>query len=79
MRNGITRAVLVGILGTSLTGCSLLSENVEDVGKAAGKAVQFYCKNVSIPEVRDEIRATVNRYAAPHSIAVTCADTAPAQ
>ena len=62
----------------STTGCSLLSENAETVGKAAGDAVHFYCDNVAIPEVRDEIRATVNRYAAPHSIAVTCADaTAP--
>jgi len=61
----------------ALPGCALLGESAEDVGKAAGDAVHFYCDNVTIPEVRDEIRGYVNRYAAPNSVAITCADATP--
>lgn len=72
--NWILRAAIVTALAASTTGCALLGESAEDVGKAAGDVVHFYCDNVSIPEVRDEIRGYVNRYATPHSVAINCAD-----
>lgn len=76
MRTLMIPAALAALV--SLSGCTLFGENVEDVGKAAGEVVTFYCENVNIPEVREQIRATVNKYAAPNSVAVTCVNAAPA-
>lgn len=58
-------------------GCSLLSDQVERAAKGAGKVVTYYCENVTVPEIREEVRAKVNKHAAPHSVAVTCADGGP--
>lgn len=62
---------------TSLNGCALLSGNLERAAKGAGKVVTYYCENITVPEIRDEVRAAVNKYAAPHSVAITCVDGGP--
>lgn len=59
------------------TGCSILGDQLDKAAKGAGKLVSFYCENVTIPEVRDELRAAVNAHAAPNSVQVTCANGGP--
>jgi len=63
---------------TSTAGCSLLSSNLERAAKGAGKVVHLYCENITIPEIREQIRTAVNQHAAPHSVAVNCVDGGPA-
>jgi len=60
-------------------GCTLLSDNLEKAANGAGKMVKAYCENVTVQEIRDEIKTAVNVKAAPHKVEVTCADetTAP--
>lgn len=60
-----------------LTGCSLLSPQIDKAAKGAGKLVTFYCENVTLPEVREELRAKVNAAAAPNSVEVKCASGGP--
>lgn len=60
-----------------MSGCALFADNVDKVADGAGKLVKFYCENVTIPEVREEIRAAVNAKASPHSVAVECANGGP--
>lgn len=60
------------------TGCSILSPQLDKAAKAAGKAVTFYCENVTVPEIREEFRDKVNLHAAPNSIVVNCASGGPA-
>ena len=62
----------------SAPGCTLLSDNLNRAAKGAGKVVHLYCENITIPEVREEIRNKVNQHAAPHSVAVNCVDGGPA-
>jgi hypothetical protein len=61
----------------SLTGCQVLAPQIDKAAKAAGKAVTFYCENVTVPEIRAEFRAKVNAAAAPNAIEVTCASGGP--
>jgi hypothetical protein len=70
---------IVAVIGICFlaSGCTLFQENAEDIGKAAGEVVKAYCDNVTIPEVRDEIRAFINKYAEPNSVSVTCASPVP--
>ena len=68
--------VLVPIL--ALSGCSLLAPQIDKAAAGAGKLVTFYCQNVTLPQVREELRAKVNAAAAPNSVAVTCASGGPA-
>lgn len=70
----LTYAVL--LLATS-SGCSLLTNQLDDAAKGAGKLVTFYCENVTVPEIREEFRAAVNSHAAPHSVSVACAQGGP--
>jgi hypothetical protein len=73
----VARALaLVCALGFA-SGCSLLSENLDRAAKGVGKVVTYYCENVTVPEIREEVRAAVNKHSAPHSVAVTCADGGP--
>lgn len=65
-------------VGVVLQGCALLGGPADKAAKAAGKLVTEYCDNVTIPEIRDQIRAKVNEYAAPNSVAVNCAKGGPA-
>jgi hypothetical protein len=60
-----------------LTGCQVLAPQIDKAAKAAGKAVTFYCENVTIPEIRAEFREKVNAAASPNSIEVTCASGGP--
>ena len=60
-----------------LNGCALFGSELDEAAKGAGKLVTFYCKNVTDDTLREEFRATVNRHAAPHSVAVTCASGVP--
>lgn len=69
--------LLVG-LAIGASGCSIFSENADKVAKAGGRLVTFYCDNITVPEIREEIRAKVNAYAAPNAVAVTCANGGPA-
>lgn len=62
---------------TSGAGCALLSDNLNRAAKGAGKVVHLYCENVTVPEIREEIRIAVNQHAAPHSVAVSCVDGGP--
>jgi hypothetical protein len=62
----------------ALSGCSLLAPQIDKTAKAAGKAVTFYCLNVTDQAAREAFRAQVNQYAAPNSVAVTCANGTPA-
>lgn len=64
-------------LAIGLDGCALLGDPLEKAAKAGGKTVKYYCANVTIPEIREKIRERVNHYAAPDSIAVTCASGGP--
>lgn len=70
----ILAVVTVAALGS---GCSLLGDNLDKVAKGAGEAVTFYCENVTLPEVREEMRAAVNRHAAPNSLTIECAAGGP--
>lgn len=60
------------------SGCSILGDATDKAAKAAGKLVSGYCENVTIPEIREEIRAKVNAHAAPHAVMVQCANGGPA-
>jgi hypothetical protein len=71
------KAFLILPLVVLATGCGVLAPQIDKAAKGAGKLVTFYCDNVTLPEVRDELRAKVNEYAAPNSIAVTCASGGP--
>lgn len=74
---GIVRVVAVALALASVSGCALFSDQLDRAAKGAGKVVKQYCENVTIPEVREEIRAAVNKHAAPHSVAVECVDGGP--
>lgn len=81
-RNGaamrVASALAVAFALVSASGCGLLSENLDRAAKGVGKVVTYYCENVTVPEIREEVRAAVNKHSAPHSVAVTCADGGPA-
>jgi len=68
------RALIVAFALPLAAGCSLLSDNLDRAAKGAGKVVKTYCENVTIPEIREEVRAAVNKHAAPHSVAIECVD-----
>lgn len=70
-------ALAVAFAATFASGCGLLSGTLERGAKGAGKAVTYYCENVTIPEIREEVRAAVNKYAAPHKVEVTCSNGGP--
>ncbi len=78
----LARRVVCALTGafalTFASGCALLSDNLEKAASGAGKLVKSYCENVTIPEVRQQIRDAVNAKAAPHKIEVICADELPA-
>lgn len=67
-------ALTVACAAMFASGCGLLSSSLERAAKGAGKVVTYYCENVTIPEIREQVRAAVNQHAAPHSVAVECAD-----
>lgn len=71
-------ALTLAFAATFASGCALLSDSLEKAAKAGGKVVKEYCENVTLPEVRDQIRDAVNAKAAPHKVEVTCADETPA-
>ena len=75
---GAASALMVAFALTSATGCGLLSSNLERAAKGVGKVVTYYCENITVPEIREEVRVAVNRHSAPHSVAVGCADGGPA-
>jgi hypothetical protein len=77
---GVVRALipLFALAMLPLSGCSLLAPQLDKSAKAAGKAVTFYCQNVPDQAAREAFRAQVNQYAAPNSVAVTCANGTPA-
>jgi hypothetical protein len=77
MFNRIKLTVAVLALSVLASGCSLLGDNLDKVAKGAGEAVTFYCENVTLPEVREELRAAVNRHAAPNSLTIECAAGGP--
>lgn len=56
-----------------LSGCSVLAPQIDKSTRAAGKAVTFYCDNITSPDVRAEFRSKVNAAAKPNKIEVTCA------
>jgi hypothetical protein len=60
-----------------MTGCQILSPQIDKAAKAAGKMVTFYCDNVTVPEIREEFRAKVNAAASPNSVQVQCASGGP--
>lgn len=72
----LARAAAVAFVAISASGCALLSDQLDKAAAGAGKVVKQYCENVTIPEVREEVRAAVNKYAAPHSVSIECADGA---
>ena len=74
---GAARATMLVTALAFASGCALLSDSLEKAAKAGGKIVKEYCENVTVQEVRDQIRDAVNAKAAPHSVSVTCADEAP--
>ena len=55
------------------TGCTSLMKASDTVGEQIGKGVIKWCDNTS-QTTRDQVRADANKYAAPHSIAVTCVE-----
>jgi len=57
-----------------LGGCQVFSKQIDKAAEGAGKAVTFYCDNVTSQELREEFRAKVNEAASPNSIVVTCAN-----
>jgi hypothetical protein len=69
--------LLLVVCMLALGGCSILAPQIEKSAKAAGKAVTFYCNNVTDQAAREQFRAQVNTYAAPNSVAVTCANGTP--
>ena len=71
---GIARVAMLAAVAIFASGCSLLSENLDKAAKSAGKVVTYYCENITIPEIREEVRAAVNKHAAPHAVAIKCAD-----
>lgn len=71
------KSILVLMTALTMSGCSLLAPQIDKAAQGAGKLVTFYCDNVTIPEVREELRAKVNAAAAPNSVAVTCASGGP--
>lgn len=72
------RLLILPLVVLTLPACSLLAPQIDKAAKAAGKAVTFYCENVTVPEIREEFRAKVNEYAAPNSVQVDCANGGPA-
>lgn len=74
----LNRILIAAALVAVSSGCALLEDSLDDVAKGAGKAVVFYCENVTIPEVREELRAAVNAYAAPNIVTIECASGGPA-
>ena len=75
---GFSISALGLLLLAAVAGCSLLGDPLEKAAEGGGKLVKYYCKNVSVPEVRAKIRERVNFYAAPDSVQVTCAEGGPA-
>lgn len=76
-RNAAARIALAAMAVSAATfasGCALLSDNLDKAAKGAGKVVTYYCENITIPEIREEVRAAVNEHAAPHSVAIECVD-----
>ncbi len=59
------------------SGCTLLSPQLDKAAEGAGKLVTFYCQNITDSALREQFRAAVNAKAAPHSVAVTCANGGP--
>ncbi|MGE0294721.1 MAG: hypothetical protein AB7P97_20410 [Hyphomonadaceae bacterium] len=74
---GAARATAIAVALTFASGCSLLSDNLDRAAKGVGKVVVYYCENITVPEIREEVRAAVNKHSAPHTVAVTCADGGP--
>lgn len=72
----ILTALLLCFIAVFCSGCTLLGTESDNVAKYAGKTVKGYCENTT-PDVRDVIREKVNIAAAPHSVAVTCANGVP--
>ena len=74
----ISRGAAISGMGVialaSVSGCAILSGELDRAAKGAGKVVKQYCENVTVPEVREQVRAAVNKYAAPHSVAIECVD-----
>lgn len=73
----LARILPVALALTFAAGCSLLSENLDKAAKGAGKVVTYYCENITIPEIREEVRAAVNKHAAPHAVAIECSEGGP--
>lgn len=72
------KTIALSLCALLLGACSILAPQSDKLAKNAGKLVTFYCKNVTNPQMREEIRAAVNKYASPNSIVVTCSDGSPA-
>ncbi len=68
-------ALLLPLL--AMSGCSILGPQIDKAAAGAGKLVTFYCNNVTIPDIRDQLREKVNAAAAPNSVTVTCANGGP--
>lgn len=71
------KKLLIVCMILSLSGCAVFSKQIDQAAKAAGKAVTFYCENVTSQEIRESFRAKVNAVATPNSVTVTCASGGP--
>jgi hypothetical protein len=70
----LARCAALAIVAVSASGCALLSDQLDKAAEGAGKVVKQYCENVTVPDVREQVRAAINKYAAPHSVSIECAD-----
>lgn len=69
----MNKIIVIIITAISLSGCSLIADNVDKAAKGVGRGVTWYCDNADA-DLRDEFARLVNESAAPNSINVTCAN-----
>lgn len=66
-------SIVLTLIVTSLSGCSLLYNSADRGAKGIGKGVTYYCENTD-EYVREQFGVLVNTYAAPNAIVITCAN-----
>lgn len=63
--------IIIPVLLLSLFGCSSLMKAQDKSAEEIARLITQYCESTD-QDFRDGVRQDINKYAAPHTIVVTC-------